>query len=738
MDLLRILARRSFVEVVVHGREFEDRGHAVVLHCKPLILLLPTHTIASLEEGDVASIVIDGHAYGNEDVKLLKSSILSMDHLSVIQVRKARTNCFCPIKLSRKSVLLARNDEITVRTLDGGKTVESHGLIVDVSSRGPDSSALCTVGTSPGDSGSPLLKGGKLAGIVMGRQGNGDMSRKNESLGVAIPIGEESLAELWRLRRHGTRWLVLRVSFLLLVAMCIPLAAISFSWASFQIAGVEVSDDSTVVRVNNVHGITLHQEWEKSFKNPVKRILEFAEDVDASSNRVAVGTWFQDGVSGAVTVLDRLGRRLWDYSIPDGECIYGTQTQSYNGYNVGRLYSYDFTEDGRNELVVAFMHNTWFPCKVMVFSPDGDVLAEYWHDGYVRTIFGAKIPGRDRPMLIISASNNRLNLDVSWHAQTIFAFEWPNISGQSPPYNGNYPQGTELWYYQIDDVDPELIRAKCTRFDLMDYDSDGVPEIRASLTDGRFYFLDADGVVRGAQLADRFIRDFGDASPPPLKLIPLRGAVSPEIGGAGGAAPIGAGQYLTDALYPITVLRNPGDVESETLIVDGFSDESRPYDTEWVVYSSGDAEGRFVDVPLEKAEGIQLSIGNGLQVDYAEMTFCEPFDAWEFEGIEFVLRSNSACEFVVEVSCIDSAIPGACQEERIKICGLSRTSLPAREGITRYRIPFVCLGGATKPNSVIVLTDPTLTRDSIVGVRITPVGEKGSITIERVGFYEGS
>ena len=148
-------------------------------------------------------------------------------------------------------------------------------------------------------------------------------------------------------------------------------------------------------------------------------------------------------------------------------------------------------------------------------------VAACWHPGYIRTISVGQVGELEEPIVVISASNNRIRTDW-WNPQTIFAFNGFDISGQAPPYTGQHGDpvalapANESWYWVIENVDSELLRAKCKSFDIVDIDGDGDNEVRAPLTDGRFYYLDESGNILSVDLADRYLRDFPNIPPPPL------------------------------------------------------------------------------------------------------------------------------------------------------------------------------------------------------------------------------
>lgn len=135
--------------------------------------------------------------------------------------------------------------------------------------------------------------------------------------------------------------------------------------------------------------------------------------------------------------------------------------------------------------------------------------------------------GHEPAPLVVSARNNAIKTDW-WNPQALFAFGGLDIAGQTPPHSGSNGGGgglkarTELWCRVIEDVDPELKRAKCYKIDVVDSNGDGAAEIRAALTDGRFNYLGEHGIERRVDLGDQFLKGFPDAAPPPLTELPLR------------------------------------------------------------------------------------------------------------------------------------------------------------------------------------------------------------------------
>jgi len=54
---------------------------------------------------------------------------------------------------------------------------------------------------------------------------------------------------------------------------------------------------------------------------------------------------------------------------------------------------------------------------------------------------------------------------------------------------------------------------------VVDYDGDGISEIRASLTDGRFYYFNTAGEIVGTSAGDIYHRDYGNTPFPELRTV---------------------------------------------------------------------------------------------------------------------------------------------------------------------------------------------------------------------------
>jgi len=350
---------------------------------------------------------------------------------------------------------------------------------------------------------------------------------------IAVPLTASVLSELRRIQSGRTSRFLSGVLAMILVILAVVGTGVALSWNHISLGGIDITADARTLIVHNGSRFSIRHTWRYGVDTEIREYTSFRSQVSGEVDRIALGTQVTEGLPGAVFLLDVRGCLQWQYSVPDGECVYPPEEEVFNGFQVDGIYPADVDGNGDNELLVVFVHHTWHPCKLMVFDVDGRVLAEYWHPGYIRTLAVDQVGEDETSLVVVSGSNNHLS-DSAWNVQVLFAFAGLEIAGQGPPWAGTAPQGSELWYRVIENIDIEVLRAKCTKFDFVDLDGDGLSELRARLTDGRFYYLDAAGRTVGVTRGDFFVQSFGDAEIPPLRPYPLRGIESePQSQGTG-------------------------------------------------------------------------------------------------------------------------------------------------------------------------------------------------------------
>lgn len=376
------------------------------------------------------------------------------------------------------------------------------------------SSVETDISIRQGQSGSPILREGRLYGVVQGQK----YQPESGNAVVGIPLNLGALKQLRQLQQvTWKRFLVCALSIVCIAALPPALFLIMGS-RGYPIEGVEVLDDGRTAVIHRNAVFPARSSWTYLSPTKIFTIEPIATSVLGPADVIAIGCSAREEGNGALAVLNSSGRLLWTYSIPEGECIYPANDEAYDWFSVAHIYRSDLDIDGVNELIVAFAHMTWRPAKLMVFELDGTILAEYWHPGYVRTIVSGPVGEGGVPLTVISASNNSFKSSW-WNPQAIFAFRGLDISGRGPEPEFGNSEGSQLWYWVVTNLDLEVLRAKVPQLAVVDYDGDGISEIRASLTDGRFYYFNTAGEIVGTSAGDIYYRDYGNTPFPELRTV---------------------------------------------------------------------------------------------------------------------------------------------------------------------------------------------------------------------------
>jgi len=504
------------VHTVIRADDCEDTGVGIVVSRRPLTLLVPSHLILLVEQGRAESVLINGKVFPT--AKIMPSRALQGDHLALLRLSGGTARA-SHVKLPRRSRRLTEGQQIALIGADGS----SHrGRVADIIERGDGMSVVTDINVEPGASGSPLYVGDALAGVCQGRASTGDVG-----CAVVVPLTDESIVELRNVQnRRRVRWLGILGCVVAIGLALIAVTALRSS-TSFALAGIHVEEGSRTVEATNGQKLTFRPAWSRTFETRIFTSALISETPGGSPTHVGVGTTPKGTVDGAFVLLNEQGREVWRYSVPQGECIYEDEGEVYDLFLATHIVPYDLEGDGEQEILVVFVHNNFYPTKLMIFEMSGEILAEYWHPGYFRTIAIGSVgdPSSD-PMIVVSASNNRIQ-DTWWHAQTLFAFDGLHIAGQAPPYTGtrgrdaDRESGTELWYRVLQNIDGEVLRAKCREIDIGDYTGDGSHEIRAATTDGRFYYLNEVGETLWIDVGDRWLQNFGGIPAPELTVLSL-------------------------------------------------------------------------------------------------------------------------------------------------------------------------------------------------------------------------
>ena len=466
--------------------------------------------------------VLRGHCVEDLEAELLKiDGSLNIRCLSILQLKGPRQDNLRAISIPRKPVHLKRGIRLhCLRGASHSAPTAASGTLTDIVEKGIETTLVTDLEASPGDSGSPVLVEGRLIGVCVGMT-----LTDNKKQAVAVPLSNIVLRELRKITLRTRR--IATTAALATLLLILGSLAIR-SWTTFELAGVDgpmntaqdVESPNTITAYNG-QVLTFRPTWKRTFPTSVRWWVPFSSAAGENQDRIAIGTRIEEGIPGSLFLLDNMGRILWSYTVPDGECVFSDETQTYDGFYVYRVFVGDITGDGRNEVLASFVHNDWFPCKIVVFSLEGELLGEYWHPGYLRTFAVGRVGTSDKPMLILTGSNNRFRpADSPWNPQGLMAFPGADLSGQAPPYTGSAEPSHELWYYLLQNMDSEH-NSLIDNIVIADSDGDGITEILAHADDGRFYYLNEDGEVLRVDLGDDFLKEFGYVDAPPLVQVEL-------------------------------------------------------------------------------------------------------------------------------------------------------------------------------------------------------------------------
>lgn len=477
-----------------------------------------------IEEGAATHVAADGKVYNRVVIERLPA--LECDSLALLRVAGRPPALTSPMRLPARTPHFAQGMGVMLQSRCGQEFHERRGTIRSLNGAGASLYVMSDVPISLGESGSPLLRNGKLVGICQGRLYDGGRA-------VATPVTSGTLSALRCIRRRRRRPPLMVAAVAILAGLC----AFGYSmWSSFTISSIQPSDDRMVLTVANALRPALRASWAAKLSTPVLHYTSFgaAAGPEAVLDHMVVGTSWQPEHNGEVAVYSASGRRLWGYCVPNGDCIYTQDREAYDGFDVTSIAVRDVTGDRVNDLLVVFTHHYAFPSKLMVFSHTGRILAEYWHPGPITHVAAGRVGLGMRSMVVASARNASLAAYVPEQAaaQCIFAFEWDSISGQGPVYIGDGATGTELWYRVVADAGMHT-PAAVDGVSLEDIDRDGDNEIRVTLSDGRFYFLNETGNIVGIATNTQWIEAYGALPVPSLMSLTLDAGG----GGAGIAGP---------------------------------------------------------------------------------------------------------------------------------------------------------------------------------------------------------
>ncbi|MBU1050248.1 serine protease [Candidatus Bipolaricaulota bacterium] len=510
---------RGIVSVEFRAPRLTETCVGIILKRKPLTLLVPQHAAQMVEDEPGLVVLIDGVQFGA--VMAVPESHLTDDHLVILRLSKPQESMreLKPIpRLPRVAWRVSPGDPVAVVSRLPGQDASTtqRGKAISVSTDLDGGTVITDIPVQSGQSGSPIFYKKRLYAVVQGHKR--DVGSSGFSA-IGIPLTSGALRQLRRIHRIKWRAYLWRAATLALLMAAPLILLLDLGGRNYPVEGVEVLEDQQTIRVHRNAVFPARSSWTFTTQTKIFTTRTFSSDTSDPIDLVAVGSAATTDGNGALYVLNSSGKLLWQYSVPEGECSYeGPDEETFDRFSTTHIYPSDLDLDGKNELIVAFAHQTWYPAKIMVFDIGGSVLAEYWHPGYVRTLVSGLVGEEKSPITVISASNNSLKASW-WNPQVIFAFRGLEIEGQGPTPLLGESAGSQIWYWVINNIDPEVFRAKATQLAVVDQNGDGITEIRAQLSDGRFYYFSAAGDVVGTAAGDIYLRDYGDTPFPKLNSI---------------------------------------------------------------------------------------------------------------------------------------------------------------------------------------------------------------------------
>ncbi len=198
--IFRRRRRRAVVSLSILTEHGEDRGTGVILHRKPLLLLVAQHVVAALEEDAGARVQVEGTLCRR--VRLVSCEAFEQDHVAVVQTADSDVRASIRAIVPRRAPHLAPGHSVQVDCCATADARPHEGRIVSVKNRTRGATLVTDVPVQPGDSGSGVFCNRQLVAVCQGMV-PGERGRT----AVAVPLSRETLR---RLRRLQHRWMLRR------------------------------------------------------------------------------------------------------------------------------------------------------------------------------------------------------------------------------------------------------------------------------------------------------------------------------------------------------------------------------------------------------------------------------------------------------------------------------------------------------------------------------------------------
>mgnify|MGYP002639560806 CR=1 FL=1 len=163
--------------------------------------------------------------------------------------------------------------------------------------------------------------------------------------------------------------------------------------------------------------------YESDFEN--RQIRTIIKDFNGDGlNEITYSLIIQSkDFGGHLVCLNARGDRLWDTDL--GQTAVFGSAEYPPPYLINRLDPVQ-TKDGELRLIAVLNHHPWFPSKIAMLTPEGEVLSTYYHGGHIAELKFLDVSGDGQVDLVFAGTNNETRDAV------LGVLELSEISGHSP------------------------------------------------------------------------------------------------------------------------------------------------------------------------------------------------------------------------------------------------------------------------------------------------------------------
>jgi hypothetical protein len=196
-------------------------------------------------------------------------------------------------------------------------------------------------------------------------------------------------------------------------------------------------------------------------------------DIDNDGmNELVVGTDRDGTDKGVVYALSEDGTQIWSYQTGATGVFWPDEQMPVIAIRIA-----DVENDGAKEVVTLSYHYYWYPERLCVINAQtGELKGDYWNPGRATSddsVVVDDLDGDGIKEIVVGSGNND-----DGNVASVYCLKGNNVSGQAPPYYGNAPQGTHIWYANlgkpVDETYPYVTRV----WVINDSNGDGIKDLR--------------------------------------------------------------------------------------------------------------------------------------------------------------------------------------------------------------------------------------------------------------------